>query len=147
MTQSPRKKVGPRHEAKVTLKTIAEHLGLTPGTVSAALNDSPAARSIPSHTKNRIIEAAQALNYRPNFFARTLRLRRTYTIGVIAEEIGDAYGAMVISGIEEYLRKNNYLFLTVINRKDPNIYNKYEQMILKCGVEGFITPDTSITEK
>ena len=46
MTQSPRKKVGPRHEAKVTLKTIAEHLGLTPGTVSAALNDSPAARSI-----------------------------------------------------------------------------------------------------
>lgn len=30
------------------------------------------------------------LNYRPNFFARTLRLKRTYTIGVIAEEVGDA---------------------------------------------------------
>src|SRR5260370_36857373 len=84
----PRKKPAARSEAKVTLKTIAQHLGLTPGTVSAALNNSPAARSIPEHTKNRIIEAAQALNYRPNFFARSLRLKRTYTIALIAEEIG-----------------------------------------------------------
>src|SRR5437879_1208999 len=130
-----------------SLKTIADHLGLTPGTVSAALNNSPAARSIPEHTKNRIIEAAQALNYRPNFFARTLRLKRTYTIGVIAEEIGDAYGSMVISGIEEYLRKNDYFFLTVIHRHDPKLLQTYAQMLLTRGVEGFITTDTSLTEK
>jgi LacI family transcriptional regulator len=147
MTQLPRRKPGPRNENKVTLKTIAEQLGLTPGTVSAALNNSPAARSIPEHTKNRIIEAAQALNYRPNFFARTLRLKRTYTIGVIAEEIGDAYGAMVISGIEEYLRKNNYFFLTVIHRHDPKLLQAYAQMLLTRGVEGFITTDTSLREK
>src|SRR5437762_8691654 len=133
MTPPPREKSGSRNEDKVTLKTIAEHLGLTPGTVSAALNNSPAARSIPDHTKNRIIEAAQALNYRPNFFARTLRLKRTYTIGVIAEEIGDAYGAMVISGIEEYLRKNNYFFLTVIHRHDPKLLQTYAQMLLTRG--------------
>jgi LacI family transcriptional regulator len=100
MTPLQRKRSGTRSSDKVTLKTIATHLGLTAGTVSAALNNSPAARSIPEHTKNRIIAAAQELNYRPNFFARTLRLKRTYTIGVIAEEIGDAYGALVISGIE-----------------------------------------------
>jgi len=147
MTQLPRRKPGLRNENKVTLKTIAEQLGLTPGTVSAALNNSPAARSIPEHTKNRIIEAAQALNYRPNFFARTLRLKRTYTIGVIAEEIGDAYGAMVISGIEEYLRKNNYFFLTVIHRHDPKLLQTYAQMLLTRGVEGFITTDTSLMEK
>src|SRR5436853_5272629 len=119
MTPPPRKKSGPRNEDKVTLKTIAEHLGLTPGTVSAALNNSPAARSIPEHTKNRIIEAAQTLNYRPNFFARSLGSKRTYTIGAIAAEVGDADGAMLISGIEEYLRKDNYLLLTVIHRHDP----------------------------
>jgi len=147
MTQPPGKKQSLRSEPRVTLKTIAEHLGLTPGTVSSALNNSPAARSIPEHTKNRIIEAAQALNYRPNFFARTLRLKRTYTIGVIAEEIGDAYGAMVISGIEEYLRKNNYFFLTVIHRHDPKLLQTYAQMLLTRGVEGFITTDTSLTEK
>jgi LacI family transcriptional regulator len=147
MTPPPKRKVGPRTEGKVTLKTIAERLSLTPGTVSAALNNSAAARSIPEHTKNRIIEAAQALNYRPNFFARTLRLRRTYTIGVIVEEIGDVYGAMVISGIEEYLRKNNYFFLTVIHRHDPKLLQTYAQMLLTRGVEGFITTDTSILQK
>src|SRR6266849_4532018 len=147
MTPPPRKKPGPRSEERVTLKTIAEHLGLTAGTVSAALNNSPAARSIPAHTKSRIIEAAKAFNYRPNFFARTLRLKRTYTIGVIAEEIGDAYGAMVISGIEEYLRKNDYFFLTVIHRHDPKLLQTYAQMLLTRGVEGFITTDTSIMEK
>jgi len=147
MTSLPRKKTGLSAGDRVTLKTIAQHLGLTPGTVSAALNNSAAARSIPEHTKKRIIDAAQALNYRPNFFARTLRLKRTYTIGVIAEEIGDAYGALVISGIEEYLRKNNYFFLTVIHRHDPKLLQTYAQMLITRGVEGFITTDTSITEK
>ena len=146
MTLPPRKR-STRSEPKVTLKTIAQHLGLTPGTVSAALNDSPAARSIPQHTKNRIIEAARALNYRPNFFARTLRLQRTYTIGVIAEEIGDAYGATVISGIEEYLQKNGYFFLTVVHRHDPKLLQTYAQMLLTRGVEGFITTDTSLSDK
>lgn len=146
MTPPPRRKAGSHSPDKVTLKTIAEHLGLTPGTVSAALNNSAAARSIPEHTKNRIIAAAQELNYRPNFFARTLRLKRTYTIGVIAEEIGDAYGATVISGIEKYLRANNYFFLTVIHRHDPKLLQTYAQMLLTRGVEGFITIDTSIKE-
>src|SRR5436309_9520818 len=150
-SMKPKEKNTVRHrkeeERKVTLKTIAQHLGLTPGTVSAGLNNSAAARSIPEHTKNRIIEAAKTLNYRPNFFARTLRLKRTYTIGVIAEEIADAYGSMVISGIEEYLRKNNYFFLTVIHRHYPKLLQTYAQMLLTRGVEGFITTDTSLSEK
>ena len=142
-------KSGPRQEQepKVTLKTIAAHLGLTPGTVSAALNNSAAARSIPEHTKQRILAAARELNYRPNFFARSLRLQRTYTIGVIAEEIGDAYGSMIISGIEQHLRQNNFFFLTVIHRHDKKLLQTYSQMLQSRGVEGFITVDTSITEK
>src|SRR5436305_160219 len=142
-----KKKSDARKEPKVTLKTIAQHLGLTPCTVSAALNNSAAARSIPDHTKQRIIAAAQELNYRPNYFARSLRLQRTYTIGVIAEQIGDPYGAMVISGIEEHLRESEYFFLTVIHRHDPRILQNYSRMLVTRGVEGFITVDTSITEK
>jgi DNA-binding LacI/PurR family transcriptional regulator len=131
---------------KVTLKTIAEHLGLTAGTVSAALNNSAAARSIPEHTKKRVLEAARELNYRPNFFARTLRLRRTFTIGVIAEEIGDAYGSQIISGIEQYLQQRDYFFLTVVHRHDAKLMASYSQLLLSRGVEGFITVDTSVTE-
>lgn len=131
---------------RVTLKTIADKLGLTPGTVSAALNNSAAARSIPEHTKKRILDTARELNYRPNFFARTLRLNRTYTIGVIAEEIGDAYGSQVINGIEQYLQTQNYFFLTVVHRHDPKLMASYSQLLLSRGVEGIITVDTSVSE-
>ena len=130
----------------VTLKSVAEHVGLTSGTVSAVLNDSPSARSIPRETKDRIHAAAKELNYRPNFFARTLRNKRTYTIGVIAEEIGDSYGSMVISGIEAHLRKMDYFFLTVAHRHDQNLLSRYSELLLQRGVEGFITVDTSVLE-
>src|SRR2546427_1576588 len=133
-------------DAAVTTKPVQQERASRPGPNPTVANNSSAAQSIPQHTKNRIIEAAKALNYRPNFFARTLGLRRTYTSGVIAEEIGDPYGAMVISGIEEYLRKNNYFFLTVIHRHDPKLFQTYAQMLLTRGVEGFITTDTSLTE-
>ena len=76
-----------------------------------------------------------------------MRLQRTYTLGVIAEDIGDAYGACVISGIEEYLRQHNYFFLRVIHRHDQKLLHTYAQMLLERGVEGFITMDTSVREK
>lgn len=139
------KKSGQKPEV-VTLKAVAQHIGLTPGTVSAVLNDSPSARSIPQETKNRIHAAAKELNYRPNFFARTLRNKRTYTIGVIAEEIGDSYSSPIISGIEQYLRKRDYFFLTVVHRHDPVLLNRYAQLLSERGVEGIITVDTTVEE-
>ena len=130
----------------ITLKAVAQYLGLTPGTVSAVLNDSPSARSIPQETKNRIHAAAKELNYRPNFFARTLRNKRTYTIGVIAEEIGDSYSSPIISGIEQFLRQRDYFFLTVVHRHDPALLSRYSQMLSERGVEGIITVDTTVQD-
>jgi LacI family transcriptional regulator len=139
------KKVRQKSEV-VTLKVVAQHVGLTPGTISAVLNDAPSARAIPQETKNRIHAAAKELDYRPNFFARTLRNKRTYTIGVIAEEIGDSYGSLVISGIEQYLRTKDYFFLTVVHRHNPELLNRYSQLLLQRGVEGFITVDMQLSE-
>jgi DNA-binding LacI/PurR family transcriptional regulator len=139
------KKAGQKPQV-ITLKAVAQHLGLTPGTVSAVLNDSPSARSIPQETKNRIHAAAKELDYRPNFFARTLRNKRTYTIGVIAEEIGDSYSSAIISGIEQYLRQRNYFFLTVVHRHDPVLLSRYSQMLSERGVEGIITVDTTVND-
>jgi len=143
---APRKESSERDKPQVvTLKALAEHVGLTPGTVSAVLNNSRASASVPERTKKRILAAAQELKYRPNFLARSLRVKRTYTIGVIAQEIGDVYGAMVISGVEQYLRERNYFFLTVIHRHDPRLLHTYSQLLVSRGVEGIITVDTSIT--
>lgn len=135
-----------KKSSTVTLKAVAEYVGLTPGTVSAVLNNAPSSRSIPQRTKDRVLEAARELNYRPNFFAQSLRRKRTYTIGVIVEEIGDAYGSLVISGIEQYLRQKNYFFLTVVHRHNPDLLDRYAQILEERGVEGFITVDMLLRE-
>lgn len=132
--------------ATVTLKHVAEHAGVTTSTVSAVLNNSPASRSFPEATKKRILNAARELNYRPNFFARSLRVKRTYTIGVITEEIGDPYGGMIISGIEKYLRRRGFFFLTVAHRHDQKLLQEYAHLLSQRGVEGFIMIDTSVNE-
>jgi len=134
------------HASAVTLKAVARHVGLTPGTVSAVLNNSPACRSVPERTKTRIFDAARELNYKPNYLARALRVKRTYTIGVIAAEIGDPYGSVVISGVERYLRAKDFFYLTVVHRHDADLLESYAQLLLERGVEGFITIDTSITQ-
>jgi LacI family transcriptional regulator, galactose operon repressor len=140
-----KKKHGARKSKQVvTLKALAERVGLTPGTISAVLNASEASKAIPQHTKDRILLAARELNYQPNFFARTLRSKRTYTVGVIAQEIGDAYSGPIISGIESYLRDRNYFFLTGIHRHDPKLFDQYSQLLLRRGVEGFITIDLNL---
>jgi DNA-binding LacI/PurR family transcriptional regulator len=140
-----KKKHGARKSKQVvTLKALAERVGLTPGTISAVLNASEASKAIPQHTKDRILVAARELNYQPNFFARTLRSKRTYTVGVIAQEIGDAYSGPIISGIESYLRDRNYFFLTGIHRHDPKLFDQYSQLLLRRGVEGFITIDLNL---
>lgn len=130
-----------------TLRAVAERVKLTASTVSHVLNDSPAARSVPEETKKRILKAASELNYHPNFFARSLKVRRSYTVGVIAEEIGDAYGSLLISGIERYLRAHNFFFLVVAHRHDPKLLATYERMLCQRGAEGFIVLDTILADE
>src|SRR6202167_5020095 len=136
-----------RHKVRVvTLKSVAEHVGLTPGTVSAVLNNSAAARSVPERTKKRVQAAARELNYRPNYLARSLRVQRTYTIGVITRDLSDAYAAMLISGIERYLRQHSFFFLTVAHHNDKKLLHSYSHILLQRGVEGLISVDTLLGE-
>src|SRR5712691_9607887 len=114
MTQD--KKTADANGGAVTLKSVAAHVGLSPGTVSAVLNDAPSAKHIPNVTRERIFAAARKMDYRPNFFARSLRKQRTFTIGVIAYEIGDGYSSTIIAGIENSARQKDYFFGTGIHR-------------------------------
>lgn len=140
------KKNSDRSGSVVTLKSVAERVQLSPGTVSAVLNNAPSSRHIPEATRKRIMAAARELNYKPNFFARTLRNKRTYTIGVITPEIGDVYGGVVIAGIEEYVRDKDYFFITGIHRHDPQLFKKYLTLLLERGVEGVITVDLNLQQ-
>jgi DNA-binding LacI/PurR family transcriptional regulator len=138
---------GNHSSAAPTLRSVAERAGVTASTVSAVLNETAAARSLPERTKRKIVAAARALNYRPNFFARSLRLKRTYTIGVILADLGDPYNSMIISGMERYLRKRGFLFLIVAHHHDTKLLSTYSAMLRDRRVEGFITLDTFLAEE
>jgi len=129
----------------ISLAELAERLTLAKGTVSAVLNNSPHAASIPQHTKDRIWAAARQYNYRPNYFARSLRNKKTYTIGVLVEEIGDPYGSEIISGIDYALSERRYFYLTVSHRHTSELLQQYCDILCMRGVEGIITIDTILT--
>jgi DNA-binding LacI/PurR family transcriptional regulator len=141
---APKKKGQSNKTRNITLKMVAEHVGLTKGTCSAVLNKTAASRSIPLHTQEQIRAAARALNYRPSFYARNLGVKRTYMIGVVTQEIGDFYGSSIIRGIEQHLRQKNFFFLTVAHRHDPTLLDTYSHLLQDRAVEGFITVDTQI---
>jgi LacI family transcriptional regulator len=138
------KKTGEANGATVTLKLVAAHVGLSPGTVSAVLNDAPSAKHIPKPTRERILAAARKLDYRPNFFAQSLRRQRTFTIGVIAYEIGDGYSSSIIAGIEDSARKRGYFFVIGVHRHEIELFEKYSRLLLQRGAEGIITVDFNL---
>ena len=83
-------------QTRVTLRTIAERVGLTPGTISAVLNNTRAAERIPQHTRDRVIAAAKELNYSPNPLARALRCGNTAVQQGATQAISSIRGALVI---------------------------------------------------
>ncbi len=126
----------------VSLKELAEHLDLSPATVSLVINRSPVADSIPQDTKDRIFAAVKKYKYRPNFFARSLRARRSFTIGVIVPEVSDGYSASVMSGVEDYLLQEGYFYFVVSHRHRADLIDEYPRLFLQRSVDGLIAVDT-----
>lgn len=133
----------PRVRQSTSLKEVAEHLGLNPATVSVVLNDVPG-RSIPQATRDRIKAAAKALNYQPNLLARSLRNRRTLTIGILVPELGDGYHTQVMSGIGDQLISAGYFYFTAHHRHKRNLIEEYTRMLIGRGAQGLIAIDTQL---
>ena len=129
----------------VSLKSLAEHLGLSQAAVSLVINRSPGAKSIPHRTQELIRKAARELNYRPNHLARSLRQQRSYTIGVVVPEISEGYAALVMSGIEDHLLQEGYFYFVVSHRHRDELIEEYPLLLQQRAVEGLIAVDTAIT--
>jgi LacI family transcriptional regulator len=131
--------------ATISLKLLAEHLGLSKTAVSLVINRSPEAKSIPKHTQERIRVAARELNYRPSFIARSLRHQRSFTVGVVVPEISEGYAALVLSGIENHLSEEGYFYFVVSHRHRKELLEEYPSRLQQRSVEGLIAVDTECT--
>jgi DNA-binding LacI/PurR family transcriptional regulator len=130
----------------VSLKHLAEHVGLSQAAVSFVINRSPAAKSIPQRTQELIRAAARELNYRPNHLARSLRQQRSFTIGVVVPEISEGYAALVMSGLEDHLLQEGYFYFVVSHRHRSELIEEYPLLLQQRAVEGLIAVDTVLAE-
>ena len=97
-----------RNEVKkhttVTLKAVADHVGLSAGTVSLVLNRAPQSISIPQRTQERIFAAARELKYQPNLLARALRTNSAPPVSPAAFGVSSTSGALMFVDPEHFQR-------------------------------------------
>ncbi|MFN2975712.1 LacI family DNA-binding transcriptional regulator [Terriglobus aquaticus] len=124
---------------------LGEYLGLNPGTVSFVLNDTPN-RSIPEATRQRVREAAAKFGYEPSHIARSLRSKKTQTLGILLPEMGDGYHSQVLNGMAEVLMRENYFFFTAHHRHRRDLVHTYPKLLHARGAEGLLTIDTRLEE-
>jgi DNA-binding LacI/PurR family transcriptional regulator len=135
-----------RPEKPVSLRSLAEYLELSPATVSVVINNSPAAKAIPKHTKDRVLAAARELDYRPNFFARSLSLKRGFMVGVLVPEISEGYAASIMRGIEDELLREGYFYFVASHRGQADLIQEYPRMLIDRAVEGVILLNTPVVQ-
>lgn len=122
----------------LTLKDIAEKAGVSTGTVSRILTRAASGITISGKTRRKVLKLVEELGYHPDIYARSLRTRRTYTVGVIIEDIEDPYFGPIIGGIEEVLIPQDYHFLITDAKDSGERESVCVDYFLSRRVEGII---------
>ncbi len=128
----------------ISLKVLGDYLDLSPATISLVLNNAPGVRSIPQETRDRVLAAAKKFDYRPSFYARAMRRKQSFSIGVLVPELSDGYSVLVMNGIEEVLIEEGYFYLTASHRRKADLIEEYPRLLMDRSVEGFIAIDTAL---
>lgn len=134
-------------KGRVTLKFLAERLGLSRTTISIVLSNSPLSSTIAAHTRERIFKAAKDYQYKPNFLARSLSQGRSYLIGVLSPDLAEGYDASLLAGIEEYLLQSDYHFFVASHQWSPERIARTAELFQERGVEGVILVNSDLSPK
>ncbi|GAB4526171.1 MAG: substrate-binding domain-containing protein [Anaerolineales bacterium] len=122
-------------EKNVTIRDVARAAGVSPGTASRALNNSPL---VAEATRQAVLEAARRLNYQPNIMARRLSLGKTLTIAILAPFFTRPAFVARLRGIVQALQDTSYDLL-IHNIDNPESRTQvFEQMLRTRRVDGAI---------
>ena len=125
------------NDRPATLRDVASAAGVHPATASRALN--PGTRLLVSEeTAQRVTEAAERLGYRPNSVARSLRTRRSHTIGVLIPDLNNPLFPPIIRGIEDRLAQHGYVALIGNTDADPGKERLVFDQMRARHVDGFV---------
>ena len=127
----------------VTLKALAEELGLNASTVSRVLNDPKGIESQwASHeTKERIFSLAAERKYRKNPYAASLRTAKSYMIGVVVPRLQDYVLATMYEGIDEAAAEHGYFTVVSNSLDEPEAHHAKAEKLLDRRADGLILGD------
>lgn len=120
---------------RTTIKDIARYLSVSVSTVSRALADN---KNIRADTRQKVVEAAEALGYKPNPVATNLKYGHTNTVGVIVPEMVTPFAAKVIKGIQHILYANNIKVIIAESGEDPEQERSSLELMDNFMVDGII---------
>src|SRR3984957_6871935 len=122
----------------VTIRDVAKESGFSSTTVSIVLNNAPLARYIPTVTKIRIERAAEKVGYRPNQFARSLRSKRSHTVGVMVCDMTDPVCTLGLRGTQNTLSPSSYLPTLTDFHNERARFERYLELLPYRRIEGLI---------
>ena len=122
----------------ITISDLAVRLGVSHSTISRALAPGAGRRRMSMETRERIVQAAKQLGYRPNAVARNLVSRRTHSIGIIVRHFNDPFYSNMIQEIHVRLTAGHY-FGVFFSARDQKEYLNAVDSLESRRVEGIIS--------
>lgn len=118
---------------------VAKRAGVSSATVSRVLTDKP---HVSEAVRRRVLEAAKALNYRPNRIARSLRERRSRVIGLMVSDIQNPFFNTVVRAVEDAVHPHGYGVFLCNSGEDPGRERLYLELLVDEQVAGVILAAT-----
>ncbi|VAX16516.1 Transcriptional regulator, LacI family [hydrothermal vent metagenome] len=120
-----------------TLKDVAARAGVHPSTVSRVLRKQENLKILDT-TRKRIFDAVKALNYQPDFTARALRMKKSFTIGLIVPDIGNPFFSRITRTIEQLGFEKDYTVIVCNTDENQAKEDRYVNHLLSRGIDGLI---------
>ncbi|MFZ4260501.1 LacI family DNA-binding transcriptional regulator [Sphingobacterium sp. HJSM2_6] len=134
-------------QKKVSLKDIAQRVGVSTALVSYVLSGNEEKGRVGKDTAQKIREAAAALNYQPNHIAKSLKTGKTNTIGLIVADISNPFFATIARGIEDESSKFGLTTIMGSSDESPEKLKKLVDVFMKRQVDGFIISPADHSEE
>ena len=117
------------------MKDVADRAGVSVATVSHVINKT---RNVSVELQNRVYEAMNALQYRPDAVARGLKTKRTYTIGLLISDITNPFYPMIVRGVEDFVHARELSLILCNTDEDLAKQSLYIDVLLEKRVDGII---------
>lgn len=129
----------PKSKTKaVTIKTIAEESGFDPSTVSRVLNGRAKEFRISQSTADIIFEVNSKYNYQPNPVAVNLRIKKSFTIGLVIPTLNNPFFVNITSILNRELTKRGYNMILTESNDEPQMEEKVINQLLHRNIDGIL---------